>query len=174
MGCRSLDFVAVEADLGFAVVASGFGFAVGFGDLPLAWLCHWASRWTRARTCFCTKNRCCSYDCDDLRWVLRWIAVGLIEWVAVMICCGFCGGLRWVCGGSDWVGFAMGLWVFLRWFAVDLRWIAVVGLHLQWFLLFFFFSFYVPPNTGKYFSDYFPKCNQTQENNYFPWNHLHL
>jgi hypothetical protein len=36
MGCRSLDFVAVEADLGFAVVASGFGFAVGFGDLPLA------------------------------------------------------------------------------------------------------------------------------------------
>jgi hypothetical protein len=28
-------------------------------------------------------------------------AMGLIEWVAVMICCGFCGGLRWVCGGSD-------------------------------------------------------------------------
>ena len=32
---------------------------------------------------------------------LLWVAVGLIEWVAVMICSGFCGGLRWVCGGSD-------------------------------------------------------------------------
>ena len=26
---------------------------------------------------------------------------------------------------------------------------------------FFFFSFYVAPNTVKYFSDYFPKCKQT-------------
>ena len=59
------------------------------------------------------------------------------------------------------MGFAMGLWVFLRWFAVDLRWIAVVGFHLQWFLLFFFFSFYVIPNIVKYFWDYFPKCKQT-------------
>jgi hypothetical protein len=33
---------------------------------------------------------------------------------------------------------------------------------------FFFFSFYVAPNIGKYFSDYFPKCNQIQEKNYFP------
>ena len=59
------------------------------------------------------------------------------------------------------MGFAMGLWVFLRWFVVDLRWIAVVGLHLQWFLLFFFFSFYVAPNIVKYFRDHFLKCKQT-------------
>ena len=59
------------------------------------------------------------------------------------------------------MGFAMGLWVFLQWFTVDLWWIAVVGLYLQWFLLFFFFSFYVAPNIVKYFRDYFPKCKQT-------------
>ena len=59
------------------------------------------------------------------------------------------------------MGFAMGLWVFLRWFAVDLRWIAVVDLHLQWFLLFLFFLFYVAPNIVTYFRDYFPKCKQT-------------
>jgi hypothetical protein len=29
--------------------------------------------------------------------LIEWVAVGLIEWVAVMIC----GGLWWVCGGSD-------------------------------------------------------------------------
>ena len=156
MGCRSLDFAAVEADLGFAV---------GFGDLPLAWLCHWASPISLSPDCF---TRLCGglelgrapaprtdvthmivMICGGLQWVLRWIAVG-------------CGGFDWVgCGGSDWVGFAMGLWVFLRWFAVDLRWIAVMGLHLQWFLFFFFFSFYVAPNIVKYFRDHFLKCKQT-------------
>ena len=42
------------------------------------------------------------------------------------------------------------------------------------FLIVFFFSFYVAPNTVKYFSNYFPECTQTQEKNYFPWNHFHL
>ena len=32
---------------------------------------------------------------------------------------------------------------------------------------FFSFSFYVVPNTVKYFSDYFLKCNQTQEKKLF-------
>ena len=32
---------------------------------------------------------------------------------------------------------------------------------------FFSFSFYVAQNTVKYFSDYFPKCNQTQEKKLF-------
>ena len=32
---------------------------------------------------------------------------------------------------------------------------------------FFFFSFYVAPNVGKYFSDYFPKCKQTLEKQSF-------
>ena len=41
-----------------------------------------------------------------------------------------------------------------------------------WFVLWngflnFLFSFYVAPNTVKYFSDYFPKCNQTLEKQLF-------
>jgi hypothetical protein len=68
------------------------------------------------------------------------------------------------------VGFAVmvGLWVFLRWFAVDLWWITVVELHFAVVSEFFLFSFYVALDTVKYFLDYFPKCNQTQEKNYFP------
>jgi hypothetical protein len=42
------------------------------------------------------------------------------------------------------------------------------------FPIVFSFSFYDVPNTVKYFPDYFPKCNQTQEKNYFPQNHFHL
>ena len=32
---------------------------------------------------------------------------------------------------------------------------------------FFLFSFYVAPNTVKYFSDYFPKCKQTRKKQTF-------
>jgi hypothetical protein len=59
------------------------------------------------------------------------------------------------------VGFAIGLWVFLRWFAVDLRWIAVWVCICNGFCFFSFFSFYVAPNIVKYFRDYFLKCKQT-------------
>ncbi len=108
---------------------------LGFADLSFAWLCHWASRWTRARTCSCARTGV-AHDCDDLRWV----------WLSAFCCDG-------------------GLWVFLWWFAVDCGggFAFAIGF---WF--FFFFSFYIAPNIGKYFSNYFPKCNQTQEKNYFP------
>jgi hypothetical protein len=63
------------------------------------------------------------------------------------MCCdgGFVGFFMVVCGG-------------LRWWVCTLQWVSN----------FFFLLFYVAPNTVKYFSDYFPKCNQTQEKNYFP------
>ena len=49
----------------------------------------------------------------------------------------------------------VGLWVFLWWFAVDLRWIAVVGLHLQWFLIFSFFHFTLPQTLENIFQTIF-------------------
>ena len=61
-----------------------------------------------------------------------------------------CGGLMVDCGGG--IAICSGFLIFLQWV----------------FDFFFFFSFYVAPNTVKYFPDYFPKCNQTQEKNYFP------
>ena len=74
-----------------------------------------------------------------------------------------CGGFPVVFGGGI-AGFAVMVGC-LWWFAVDFRWFAMVGLR---FLIFFlFFSFYVVPNTVKYFSDYFPKCKQTQKKQTF-------
>jgi hypothetical protein len=35
-------------------------------------------------------------------------------------------------------------------------------------------SFYVAPNTVKYFSKHFPECKQTPEKQTFSVNHLHL
>jgi hypothetical protein len=40
------------------------------------------------------------------------------------------------------------------------------GITISNFFL-FFFSFYFAPNTVKYFSDYFPKCKQTQKKQTF-------
>jgi hypothetical protein len=55
------------------------------------------------------------------------------------------------------------------------KWSGFVGFVMVggycWFFLLFFFLHYI---TVKYFSDYFPECNQTQEKDYFPRNHLHL
>jgi hypothetical protein len=59
----------------------------------------------------------------------------------------------WVCCDGGFVGFFYGgLWLIiggLLWWVCTLQWISE-------FFLFFFFSFYVAPNTVKYFSDYFP------------------
>ena len=57
-----------------------------------------------------------------------------------------------------------GLWLIiggLRWWVCTLQWIS------EFSFLFFSFSFYVVPNTVKYFSDYFLACNQTQEKKSF-------
>ena len=40
--------------------------------------------------------------------------------------------------------------------------------------LFFFSSFYVVPNTVKYFQKQFSNANKHRKNKYFPVNHLHL
>jgi hypothetical protein len=60
------------------------------------------------------------------------------------------------------VGFAVmvGLWVFFM---------VVCGGGFAFAVVsdFSFFSFYVASNIGKYFLDYFPKCNQTQEKKLF-------
>ena len=53
-----------------------------------------------------------------------------------------CGGLSMDCGGG---------------FAISDFFIFFIFL----FFIFLFFSFYVAPNTLKYFLDYFSKCNQT-------------
>ena len=73
---------------------------------------------------------------------------------------GFVGLLGlWVCG---FAGFAV--MVVCGWLSVDCS----GGFALcNGFLIFFFFSFYVALNTVKYFSDYFPKCKQTQKKQTF-------
>ena len=66
----------------------------------------------------------------------------------INLCCGFV-GLVVAGGGNGWA--LVGLW-----WPED-----IVSFS-------FCFFFYIAPNTVKHFSDYFPECNQTQENNYFP------
>ena len=65
----------------------------------------------------------------------------------------------WVCCDGGFVGFFMVVCGGLRWWVCTLEWVSY---------FFIFFSFYVAPNIVKYFSNYFPECNQTQEKNYFP------
>ena len=74
---------------------------------------------------------------------------------------------------SQWigVGFAVmvGLWGFFMVVCSGLMVDYGSGIALcSGFLIFFFFFILHYSNTVKYFSDYFPKCNQTQEKNYFP------
>ena len=66
------------------------------------------------------------------------------------------------------MGFTVGLWVFLRWFAVDLRWIAVVGLHLQWFLIFSFFHFTLPQTLENIFQTIFQNAIKHRKKIIFP------
>jgi hypothetical protein len=72
-----------------------------------------------------------------------------------------------MCCDGGFAGF-LGLQVcWVSGFAVDYRWIAVVGLHFAvGFLIFFFFILRCSKHY-KIFSDYFPECNQTQEKNLF-------
>ena len=109
----------------------------------------------------------------------QWDSSSDVLWWWVCWVCGFAD--LWVCGFARFVGllwwwvcgFAVivGLWVFF--FMVVCGWLSVDcggGFALcSGFLNFlsFFFSFYVTPNTVKYFTDYFPECNQTQEKKLF-------
>ena len=63
----------------------------------------------------------------------------------------------------EWV-----LWVFLWWFAVDLRWIAVVGLHLQWFFIFSFFHFTLPKHWKIFFRLFSKMQSNTGKTIIFP------
>ena len=106
--------------------SSRFGYRLGTGvDLRPTWACGGYDR---------RGLEMVAMDCRSLDFevVTSGRAPAPRTGVAHMIVM-ICGGLQWVCGGFDWVDFAVmvGLWVFLWWFAVDLRWIAVVGLHLQ-------------------------------------------
>ncbi len=91
MGCRSLGFAAVASESSH-------------------WALRWASPISLSPDCVTglrgglelgrapAPRTGVAHMIDDLRWVLRWIAVG-------------CGGIVMV-----------GLWVFSWWFAVDLQW----------------------------------------------------
>ena len=128
----------------------GLGFATGFADLGFVVVTTgvvWASRWIAVGL---------------IEWVLlwwwalRWIAVGLIEWVL----------LWWWVGLIEWVL----LWWWVCGFTVDCGGFTMDcggGFAFAVVCDFFFFSFYVAPNVGKYFSDYFPKCKQTLEKQSF-------
>ena len=87
-----------------------------------------------------------------------WGLLGL-WFFAVMVFVGLLGlrgflGLWFFCCDGGFV-------VFLWWFAVDLRCIPVVDLQSAVDFCIFFSSFYIAPNTVKYFHKHFPKCKQT-------------
>jgi hypothetical protein len=77
--------------------------------------------------------------------------------VGLWVCCdgGFVG--LWVCGFAVMVG----LWVFRWWFAVDCGGGFAVSEKKK-------ISFYVAPNTVKYFQTIFQNANKHWKNNHFP------